>query len=107
MSKRSIILGAATVVVAGVFAAVLPNFIRVRTTSSAAPCVIHLMQLDGAKQQWALEYRKTTNDVPTLEELPPYLKAVVVCPQGGTYMLGRVGEPPRCSVGGPSHTMPE
>lgn len=106
MLKRSIILVAA-LVLGGILAAVLPNFIRVRSTSSTAPCVNHLMQLDGAKQQWALEYRKTTNDVPTLEELRPYLKAMVVCPQGGTYLPGRVGEPTRCSIGGPSHTMPQ
>ena len=25
------------------------------------------------------------------------------CPDGGTYTLGRIGEPPKCSVGGPDH----
>ena len=74
---------------------------------AAAPCVNHLMQLDGAKQQWELERHKTTNDTPTLDELRPYLKQTVACPEGGTYIPGRVGEPPRCSIGGPLHTMPK
>ena len=107
MSKRSIILVTATVLVAGVLAAVLAGFILGRSRPSAAPCVKNLIELDAAKQQWAMEYDKTTNDVPTLEELRPYLKAMVVCPKGGTYAPGRVGEPPRCSIGGPLHTMPQ
>jgi len=63
-------------------------------------CVNSLRQLDGAKQQWVLENHKTTNDVPAWQDLLPYLRQKPVCPEGGTYILGRVGELPRCSHGG-------
>lgn len=84
---------------------VVPNIIHPRTHRAAAPCINNLRQLDGAKQQWQLEYRKTTNDIPTLDDLKPYVRLdangeIPRCPEGGTYILGRVGEDPRCSLGG-------
>ncbi|SRR6266404_5822488 len=89
----------------------IPNWIHPRTTSASAPCVNFLRQLDGAKQEWALEYGKTTNDVPTWDDLRPYIKwesdQVPRCGRDGVYRLGRVGVPPTCSIGGPSHTLPE
>jgi hypothetical protein len=63
-------------------------------------CVNNLRQLDGAKQQWELENHRTTNDVPTLTDLRTYVARPRVCPQGGTYIPGRVGELPTCSIGG-------
>jgi len=98
-----------------VAAAVLSTFIPPRTRS-AAPCVNRLMQINGAKEQWALEYGKSTNDVPTWKDLYPYLSSSFtnswftndkpVCPEGGVYALGRVGELPTCSVGGSGHSHP-
>lgn len=76
-------------------------------------CVCELEQIEGAKQFWAEMYHKTTNDVPTLDDLQPIVFAgrtnlalVFVCPSGGTYTIGRVGERPRCSIGGQNHTLP-
>jgi hypothetical protein len=87
---------------------VVPFFIRARSAPSQNACVNNLRQLDGAKQQWQLQSNKTTNDVPTLKDLAPYLgRTTLVCPQGGTYTPERVGQPPKCSVGGPSHTLPQ
>jgi hypothetical protein len=65
------------------------------------------MLIGGGKQQWALEYRKTTNDVPTLEDLRPFIgygtnKTLPACPNGGTYIMGKVGESPECSYPGHS-----
>jgi hypothetical protein len=103
-------LALALIGVAAVIA--VPNFVRVRTHSAAAPCINFLRQLDGAKQQWQLEYNKTTNDTPTLDDLKPYIKLTSAgeiprCPQGGTYIAGRIGEPPQCSMGGEYHTLPQ
>jgi hypothetical protein len=106
MSKKSTIAVVAAASLAVIALALLPAFIRARTTPAKNACVNNLRQLDGAKQQWELENHKSTNDVPTLEDLRPYLLRPLVCPQGGTYLPGRVGEPPRCSVGG-SHTLPQ
>jgi hypothetical protein len=105
MSKRAkVALGImAVVVIAAV--AFLPGFIRARSTTATNACVNNLRQLDGAKQTWALEYTKTNNAPVTWDDVRPYLKSPLICPQGGTYILGRIGEPPRCSLGS-EHALP-
>ena len=55
-----------------VAAMILPAFIRARTTSASNACVNNLRQLDGAKEQWKLENHKTSNGVPTWEDLLPF-----------------------------------
>jgi hypothetical protein len=94
MSNKSII-SLAVVCITIVVAVALPKFLRARNTASAASCINYLRQLDGAKQQWALENHKATNDVPSWPEITPYLKNPVACPHGGTYTLGRVAELPK------------
>src|SRR5688500_5012977 len=65
-------------------------------------CVNRLRTIDASKYQWMLERHKTTNDVVTWDDVRPYLsregKAIPVCPAGGTYALGRLGELPTCSI---------
>ena len=65
-------------------------------------CINNLRQLDAAKQQWALEFTKTAESLPTAQNLAPYLKgnALPVCPSGGTYTLNAVGVAPTCSTPG-------
>jgi hypothetical protein len=106
MCNKSLIL-LAVAFVAVVLAVTIPRFLRARNTPSQASCINYLRQLDGAKQQWALENDKATNDVPPWAEITPYLKNPVACPQGGIYTLGRVGDLPTCSIGGESHTLPQ
>ena len=70
-----------------------------RSTKPEVACFSNLRTIDGAEQQWALEQHKTTNDVPTWNDLQSYLRYTnFVCPAGGTYKLARIGEPPSCSV---------
>jgi hypothetical protein len=111
MSKNLIRSIVAVVILAGLIVVVLPNFLRPRTHSAQNACINILRQLDGAKQQWALENHKTTNDIPTLDDIKPYIKLnsrgeIPRCPDGGIYIPGRVGESPKCSVGGEQHTLP-
>ena len=76
-------------------------------------CVLNLRAIDQFKSQWMDANHKTTNDIPSWDDLLPYAKsfgwtnAKPVCPQGGTYTIGRVGEPAKCSIGGPAHTLSE
>ena len=74
-------------------------------TSASAACINNLRQLDSAKQQWALENGKNTNDVPSWDGINLYIGRGVKCPKGGTYILGRVSQLPKCSIGGPNHTL--
>ena len=84
----------------------IPSFNRARSIAASNSCINHLQTIHGAKQQWTLEHHKTTNDVPTWDDLigtGRYLQEMPVCPQGGTYTLGRLDQRPRCSI--PEHTL--
>jgi hypothetical protein len=72
-------------------------------------CINNLRLFDAAKQQWALENRKQSTDTPTMDDLKVYLgrgpnAEMPVCPDGGTYTIGTVGEKPTCS--NPTHVLP-
>src|SRR6201988_5316783 len=44
------------VAIIGLLAAIaIPNFIKARTTAQKNACISNLRQIDGAKEQWALE----------------------------------------------------
>jgi hypothetical protein len=82
----------------------IPNFVKARTTAQMNACINNLRQMDGAKQQWALEHKKPETATPTARDLEPYLKARLECPAGGVYTIHAVGERPTCSI--PSHRLP-
>jgi hypothetical protein len=95
---------------AGLLAAVaVPNFVRARTVSQENACINNLRLIDSAKQQWALEHNKKNSDVPTEADIRPYMGRTAEgempkCPEGGVYIIGAVGEKPRCSI--PGHVLP-
>ena len=103
---------------AAVFAAIalvalilVPNLIdsHLRETPPSSKCINNLRLIDGAKQLWALEHNKTETNVPTWEDLKPYLCGtnnlpLPTCPSGGTYTLGSVSNVPTCSI--PGHALP-
>ena len=68
-------------------------------------CISCLRQIDGAKQQWALEHQKAGSALMTQADLLPYFKgsAVPACPAGGIYSLNPVSVPPICNI--PGHTI--
>ena len=75
-------------------------------TQERNTCIANLRLIYAAKQAWALEKNKTDADVPTEQDLLPYVKGGVfpVCPAGGIYTIGAVGQLPTCSVSG--HVLP-
>ncbi|KAF0177280.1 MAG: hypothetical protein FD161_2508 [Limisphaerales bacterium] len=71
-------------------------------------CIANLKQIDGAIQQWALEYKKVAADRYSLQDLSllAFLRGSVLplCPAGGTYAPGStVSVEPTCSMLG--HTL--
>ena len=83
----------------------IPNFVKARQTAQMNACINNLRVIDGAKQEWALENKKKETEKPSENDIAPYLHgAMPVCPAGGTYTIGTVGERPRCSVAG--HQLP-
>lgn len=84
----------------------IPNFVKARDTAMHNACVNNLRIIDAAKNQWALENNKKAEDVPTAQDLNPYIKGGFVslhCPAGGSYTIGSVNQAPVCSI--PKHTL--
>jgi prepilin-type N-terminal cleavage/methylation domain-containing protein len=104
-SKKGFTLVEIMIVVAiiGILAAIaIPNFIKSRKMSRAKACVANLKQIDGAVQQWALEYKKGgTNTVssPLVTDIGPYMKAAwSTCPANDAAYTGgfQVASSPTC-----------
>src|SRR5438445_7785696 len=88
------------VAIIGLLAAIaIPNFVRARQTSQTNACINNLRQIDGAKQQWALENKKSDTDTPLSTDVQVYIKNSLFphCPAGGTYTVSAVNTDPTCS----------
>jgi hypothetical protein len=107
ISKTVIVVGAVALCTLVAVVVVAPDFHRARTDVSRNPCINILRHIDGATETWAFENGKTSNDIPTWEDIRHYFSPdgrIPKCPQGGKYTLGRKGTPPTCSV--PGHRLP-
>ena len=81
-----------------------PSGTPVTDQDKANVCINNLRQIDGAKQQWALENKKSPTAFVTPTDLTPYLKGgMPTCPSGGVYTIGLVNAVPVCSV--PGHAL--
>jgi prepilin-type N-terminal cleavage/methylation domain-containing protein len=99
------------VAIIGLLAAIaIPNFVKARETAQSNACINNLRQIDGAKDQAALELGLDTGDAvdPTV-----YIKGgVPVCPVGNSaYTVDVVGTDPTCvnagvdANGNPTHQL--
>src|ERR1700753_1694164 len=62
------------VAIIGLLAAIaIPNFVHARTTAQQNACINNLRQIDGAKQQWALENKIAATATPTSDSIQPYM----------------------------------
>jgi prepilin-type N-terminal cleavage/methylation domain-containing protein len=100
------------VAIIGLLAAIaIPNFVTARQNSQTNACINNLRQIDGAKQQWALENGEKSTDTPGATDLQVYLGrgtagsvTNVACPlaptlalgASGGYTINAVGTPPAC-----------
>ena len=105
-NKRKIFFG--IFVLAASFAVISGTqwLVRERTRAALSSCIAHLKQIDGAKSTWALEHQKRAEDIPTDSDLfgpEAYIRNKPICPRGGTYTLGKVGEYARCTF--PEHSL--
>src|SRR5258706_14284079 len=91
-AEKIILCVAACLLVGFVVVIVIPNFIRAGLSKASNACVTNLRQIEGSKQQWSLENKKQSNDVPTSAEIALYLNnnKLPLCPQGGSYTMGRM-----------------
>ena len=105
-SKKAVIaIVAILLLVAGVAFAVAN---RQRAAISFNRCSANLAAIDLAKDEWKIDYE--TNGTPSWNDLERYYPKQVsqtwgtnerpVCPDGGTYIIGKPGEAPVCSIHG-------
>ena len=106
------------VAIIGLLAAIaIPNFVRARTTSQQNACINNLRQIDGAKQQWALETKAAPTAAPVLSHIQPYLGrgssgTAPLCPSDSTgsfatsYTMGNLQTAPVCKIIATSHLLP-
>jgi prepilin-type N-terminal cleavage/methylation domain-containing protein len=97
------------VAIIGLLSAIaIPNFIKQRTYSQSRACIKNLSTIESAKQQWGVEKGKTDVDIPLDTELigpELYLKALPVCPAGGTYTIGAIGGTASCTRSAEGHSL--
>jgi hypothetical protein len=99
--------GLACLLVGLVAFVIVPNHVgdgRNGPVGKSFQCINNLRQIDAAKNEWALENRKTNGDVCTEGDIKPLIHPSangkpLKCPSGGKYTIGKVGEPPTCSLG--------
>ena len=105
------------VAIIGLLAAIaIPNFIRARTTSQQNACINNLRQIDGAKQQWALELQASQTAVPVGTDLQPFLGRGVggtlpSCPSDSSstfsvsYNIANLSTAPNCQINSSNHVL--
>ncbi len=99
------------VAIIGLLAAIaIPNFVKARTTAQMNACINNLRQIDGAKQEWALETKQPATASAAKTDIDPYLGRAgnannVVCPASGTsgtfdgsYNINSLTNAPTCKI---------
>jgi prepilin-type N-terminal cleavage/methylation domain-containing protein len=103
-----------------IIAIAVPAFLRARENARGQACQENLTKIDGAKEQYALEFRVGNGGAVTFADLVTpgnanqgegYLRAEPNCPAGGTYTTNAIGAPPTCSYVAPAwaiqHVLPQ
>jgi prepilin-type N-terminal cleavage/methylation domain-containing protein len=83
------------VAIIGLLAAIaIPNFVRARESAQLNSIANNLRILEGAKEQWALENKKSTTDAVATTDLTTYLKnnTMPVPVVGETYVTATVAD---------------
>ena len=103
------------VAIIGLLAAIaVPSFVKARTTSQQNACINNLRQIDGAKDQWAIETNQAAAAAVVAADLDPYLKggsADITCPAdsaqafASSYTINVLGTDPECQIVPADHTL--
>jgi prepilin-type N-terminal cleavage/methylation domain-containing protein len=105
------------VAIIGLLAAIaIPNFVKARTTSQQNACINNLRQIDGAKQQWALEHQQVGTATMADTDIQPYMGrgsagGLPFCPADSTknfdtsYTKGDCQTAPTCNIVSSTHIL--
>jgi len=106
------------VAIIGLLSAIaIPNFVKARTTSQQNACINNLRQIDGAKQEWALEFKMPATSTPVATDIAPYMGratggSVPICPLDSSssfttsYQMGDLQTAPTCKIAPSTHVEP-
>lgn len=80
---------------------------QARLAVDGPPCRYNLLVIEASRQIWAWG---KSNNTPFWADLRAYFpqdwtNGMPYCPAGGTYSLGRLEDPAKCSIGGDGHTL--
>jgi hypothetical protein len=113
MAKKAAAIGRADlpvshkVIVAIIFVSIPVVFVFSNIESAKAKaktntCINNLRRIETAKNQWALENHKTTDDTPTENDLRVYFKDGVIpkCPLRGPYAINSISKITTCTAVG-------
>jgi prepilin-type N-terminal cleavage/methylation domain-containing protein len=105
------------VAIIGLLAAIaIPNFVHARTTAQQNACINNLRQIDGAKQEWALENKATSTATPVDSNIQPYMGrgsngSLPTCPLDSqatfdtSYTVGNLSVAPTCRINTTNHVL--
>jgi len=83
----------------------IPNWMRARESARTQTCVCNMTKIENAKDQHAVESRKSNGDVVAWADIvPAYMKYQPECPTDGDYNIQTIGTPTTCTVDG--HEVP-
>ena len=98
--KMCIILAVLGFAVSGILSWGIISFRIHSHRSKWSACVGNLRFLTSAKAQWAMETETTNGPVDIDGMLSGFPRGMPICPEGGKYTIGEIGEDPSCSVHG-------
>jgi hypothetical protein len=77
----------------------LPFYVRANARPCLNACINNLRQIDGAKEQFALESKLAPGDPVTSAQISGYFKSGIVptCPGDGIITIGPIDTLPTCS----------
>jgi len=79
----------------------IPKVIKIEDLSDYDKCYKNLQLIEAGKEMVTKFYNKKDGDPADIREVDEYIKGGhPKCPQGGEYIYGAVGEPPRCTIHG-------
>jgi len=103
--KKKLLIKVGAVVIGAVVIVATVLWIRKHEAAATASCVMMLRQIDGAKQQWAIENHKGNGAQMTWDDIRSFFKGLWngeppwdECPGGGHYTIGPIGRLPSCSI---------
>jgi hypothetical protein len=92
-------------------AVAIPSAIPARPASQRNACVFYLREIRDAKSEWARANNKLSADIPSEADLygtngtAGILRHRHVCPRGGIYTIGAVGQNPICTFSNKGHRL--